>query len=106
MAVLVLVCLGVGALLWLGPVVRENRVTRESVARLQASLDRQTEEIERLNRELRALRTDYRAIERVAREKFGMCRPGEEIYHFEEPAAGSSGAAEPPDGDVETPKTP
>jgi hypothetical protein len=39
-----------------------------------------------LNRELRELRTDYRAIERVAREKFGMCKPGEEIYHFEEPA--------------------
>lgn len=105
--ILVLVCLTVGAALWLGPVVRENRVTRESVARLQASLDRQTEEIERLNRELRALRTDYRAIERVAREKFGMCRPGEEIYHFEEPAGGSPGTeTQPANGGAGTQKGP
>lgn len=93
--VLAAACLGMGGAIWLGPVYRENRATRESIAQLQTSLERQTHEIERLNRELRELRTDYRAIERVAREKFGMCRPGEEIYHFEDPAAAGKEGGEP-----------
>ena len=95
----VMLCLGIAGTVWLGPVYRENRATRESIGHLQASLARQEQEIERLNRELRELRTDYRAIERVAREKFGMCRPGEEIYHFEEPPAGAKDAPKP---DAET----
>jgi len=90
-----LVCVGLAGVVWLGPVYRENRATRESIGALQTSLERQAQEIERLNRELRELRTDYRAIERVAREKFGMCRPGEEIYHFEEAPAGGKDGAKP-----------
>lgn len=93
--VLVLACLGLAGAVWLGPVYRESRATRESIGHLQTSLERQAQEIERLNRELRELRTDYRAIERVARENFGMCRSGEEIYHFEEPAAAGQDAGKP-----------
>lgn len=98
--VFLLACVGLAGGVWLGPVYRENRATRESIGLLQTSIERQAQEIERLNRELRELRTDYRAIERVAREKFGMCRPGEEIYHFEEApstgkeAGGSEAATE------------
>ena len=93
--VFVMLCLGMAGAIWLGPVYQGSRATRESIGRLQASLERQAQEIERLNRELRALRTDYRAIERVARETFGMCRPGEEIYHFEEPPAAAKDAGKP-----------
>ena len=93
--VFVMVCLGMVGAVWLGPVYRENRATRESIGHLQTSLERQAQEIERLNRELRELRTDYRAIERVAREKFGMCRPGEEIYHFKESPAAGKDAGKP-----------
>jgi cell division protein FtsB len=91
----VVLCLGLAAAVWLGPVYQQSRATRESIARLQANLARQAQEIERLNRELRELRTDYRAIERVARENFGMCRPGEEIYHFEDPPAAGKAPATP-----------
>ena len=89
----VVACLAIAAVLWLGPVYRENQATHEAIERLNASLDRQAREIESLNRELRALRTDYRAIERVAREKFGLCRPDEEIYHFETPPGAAHGRA-------------
>jgi cell division protein FtsB len=87
-------CLTIAAAVWLGPVYRDNQVTRESLSLLRQTLDRQALDIERLNQELRELRTDYRAIERVARERFGMCRPGEEIYHFEG-AAEAEGATPP-----------
>ncbi len=83
LSIFALACLVLAAAVWLGPVYRANRATRESIEALQSTLAQQSRELEDLNRELRALRTDYRAIERVARERFGMCRPGEEIYHFE-----------------------
>ena len=85
LAALVLSCLSMAAVVWLGPVYRDNRNTREALRRLEASLDEQTRETDRLNRELVKLRTDCRAIERVAREKFGLCRDGEVIYHFDPP---------------------
>jgi cell division protein FtsB len=37
---------------------------------------------ERLRAEVRLLREDRRAIERIAREELGMARPGERIYQF------------------------
>ena len=39
--VFVVVCLGMAGAVWLGPVYRENRATRESIAHLQTSLERQ-----------------------------------------------------------------
>jgi cell division protein FtsB len=56
---------------------------RLAVDKLEESLAAQRQELEELRRELAALRTDHRAIERVAREKFGLCREDEQIYHFD-----------------------
>ncbi|HET6370655.1 MAG TPA: septum formation initiator family protein [Nitrospiria bacterium] len=41
-----------------------------------------TEENERLRQEIEALRSDPAAIERAARERLGMARPGEIVYRF------------------------
>lgn len=53
----------------------------------QASLGRTEAEIERLRRQAHELKTDPRAIERVARERYGMIRDGEILYRFRDPAA-------------------
>jgi cell division protein FtsB len=37
-----------------------------------------------LKREIARMKTDTVAIERLARERFGMVRPGESIYRVEE----------------------
>ncbi len=50
------------------------RVRRENVA-LQAN-------IERLNREVKALRHDPASIERIARDELGMIREGELLFQF------------------------
>ena len=92
LAALVLSCMTMAAVVWLGPVYRDNRNTRESLRRLEASLNAQTRETNRLNRDLVKLRTDCRAIERVAREKFGLCRAEEIIYHFDPPTSTARGA--------------
>ena len=39
-------------------------------------------DIERLNREVEALRTDPSAIERIARDELGLVQPGEIVFHF------------------------
>ncbi len=59
---------------------REQKATRE---RLEKRLKQQNRDINKLQRRIHALRTNPQAIERVAREKFGWCRPNEKIYHIE-----------------------
>jgi cell division protein FtsB len=75
------------ALYALAPAYARYRETRETMYEMKDSLRRQEAELAALKKELASLRTDYRAIERVARERFGLCREDEEIYHFETPPA-------------------
>ncbi len=54
------------------------RVEQEKIAQLRHELDS-------LNREERALKTDPVTQERVARELYGMIRPGELLYQVVHP---------------------
>ena len=90
---LVLAC--VLALYFLFPAYSEFRRTKGDVSELKQSLAMQEHEIQRLHREIRSLRTDYRALERVAREKFGLCKDGEKIYHFDDAQPVEGGARLP-----------
>ena len=91
---IVLIC---AASYFLLPAYMKLRQTRETVRRLQESLNKQELEVQRLRKELADLQTDYRAIERVAREKFGLCREDEKIYHFDDKGGlkGPNRAGEP-----------
>jgi cell division protein FtsB len=42
-----------------------------------------TEDIERLNREVKSLLHDPEAVERIARDELGMIREGELLFQFE-----------------------
>lgn len=80
----------VGALLLAGAVVllpahREYREATKDLMEVDEELARQEEQILRIRREINSLKSDPRAIERVAREKFGYCKDGEKIYHFDDP---------------------
>jgi len=81
----VLIVLCCVSLYFLLPAYGKYRHTRRTVYELRADIERQGREIEKLRREMGALRTDYRAIERVAREKFRWCKEGEMIYRFAPP---------------------
>jgi len=50
------------------------------------------EEVERLLARVDSLENDPATIERIAREKWGMIRPGEKLYRFED-AAGDTTAS-------------
>lgn len=70
-------------LYFLVPAYRRNQKTGDKIHVLERNIAAQEEEIQRLKREINALRTDQRAIERVAREKFGLRGKNETIYVFE-----------------------
>jgi len=90
-ASLFLLLAGAVCFYWILPAWRDYRQTQRDVLELRKQLARQQAEIRRLNREIAALKNDPYAVERVAREKFGWCRDGEKVYHFDKPAATSYG---------------
>ena len=60
---------------------------------LQAKVDSVRREVDSLRAYHLSIATDPRVQERIAREDFGMIRPGELLYRYVEPARGSAGSA-------------
>lgn len=57
---------------------------RREISLLEKIQKEQREEIELLQKEIDALRLNNpKAVEKIAREKFGYCRPGEEVYQVD-----------------------
>lgn len=67
------------------PVYFEYRQIKLTIVELERSLAEQRQQTLDLRQEIDGLRKDKEAIERVARERFGLCRDGEKIYHFDAP---------------------
>lgn len=67
------------------PVYAEYRDAKRQQNKLEEQLMHLEYEYERVQEEIHALKNNPRAVERVAREKFGWCRPDEKIYHFDPP---------------------
>ena len=73
------------ALFWVAfPAYKKNdKAEQERIkAMQQAKLVHQ--KCEALNNEVRGLQSDPKAIERVAREKYNLAKPGEIIYRYDD----------------------
>lgn len=61
-------------------------LTRFSLERQKISLKNKIEEEHRkkevINSQIKHLQSDTLEIERIAREKYGMVKPGEEVFHI------------------------
>jgi cell division protein FtsB len=69
----------------------ELRRLRGDLATEQARLDSAQVEIARLRARVDSLENDSATIERLARERYGLIRPGERLYRFvEEDTAGDT----------------
>lgn len=66
--------------------VFELRSTRQAVEEEQALLADLRRQIDSLEAWRDSLMTDSATLESVARERFGMIRPGETLYRFTEPS--------------------
>ena len=51
----------------------------------QTALDSRTVDVDSLKQEVQAIERDPAEVERVAREKYGMLRPGELLFQIQEP---------------------
>jgi cell division protein FtsB len=49
---------------------------------LMAEIERLKQDNDKLGREVRLLKTDPACIERIARDKLGLARPGEIVYYY------------------------
>jgi cell division protein FtsB len=65
--------------------VFEVRSTEARIEEEAAELARLRHEIDSLRARADSLETDSAALERIARERFGMIRDGEVLYRFAEP---------------------
>ena len=80
--VLVILALIAWAGFLVGPSYFEYDETKGELAEVKQQLLLQQQTHEALRGDIYRLQNDDRAVERVARDKFGLCRPGEKIYDF------------------------
>ena len=78
-----MVLAGSVAAYFLVPAYADYRRISKEEERLEQQLAELGIEAQTLEQTIHALINDPQAVERVAREKFGLCREGEQIYHFE-----------------------
>jgi len=71
------------------------RRTQAQVHELRGEIDRLNQQNTHLNKQVQALRTDPKAVERIAREEMGLARPGEMIFKIPEQPQDSAPAKKP-----------
>ena len=72
------------------------RRTQMQMRELRGQVDRLHQENSELNKQVQALRTDPKAVERIAREEMGLARPGEMIFKLPDPPPEARAPAKKP----------
>ena len=74
-----------GVAVWYLPLIKQNERMRKEVLRLDTQVAKAEETSRQLKANIDALKYDPKAVERLAREKFGYAKPGEIVIRFEAP---------------------
>ena len=75
-----------GVALWYWPLVQQNERMRKRIMELETQIKKEEESDKAHEASIRAMRSDPRTVERLAREKLGYAKPGETVIRFEPPA--------------------
>ena len=70
---------------WYLPLIKQNERMRAEILRLEDEVTQEEKIAMRRKVAIDALRNDPETVERYAREKLGLARPGETVIRFEEP---------------------
>ena len=70
---------------WYLPLIQQNERMRRYILGLDEQIQKQEETGKQLRTSIDSLRYDPKAVERLAREKFGYAKPGETVVRFGEP---------------------
>ncbi|MCP3966904.1 MAG: hypothetical protein GY750_05330 [Lentisphaerae bacterium] len=84
---LVVVLIVVSSAVLILPVYRKYQKRRTVLNQLKELAELKTIECIKLNKEVYGLENSSEEVEKVAREKFGLCRKGETVMQYEEPGA-------------------
>src|SRR2546428_8542936 len=79
-----------GVAVWYLPLIHNNENLRKEILRLSRELKKEEEVAHQRESLIRSLRTDGRAVEKLAREKLGFAKPGETVIRFEIPVTNSA----------------
>lgn len=72
------------------------RQAQSQIRELRGEIDRLHHENGDLTKQVQSLRSDPKAVERIAREEMGLARPGEMIFKIPDQPKDSDGAAKKP----------
>jgi cell division protein FtsB len=72
--------------IWYYPLIKQNERMRKQLLDLDTQIKAEENQVKTLEIAINALRTDPKAVERLAREKLGFAKPGETVIYFEERA--------------------
>jgi cell division protein FtsB len=89
MVLLLFVAAVAAVVVWYLPLIQHNERMRQEMMRRNSQIRLEEERSKQLESTIRALRTDPKAIERLAREKLGYIKPGETRIQFESPVTNS-----------------
>ncbi|HXX19394.1 MAG TPA: septum formation initiator family protein [Candidatus Acidoferrum sp.] len=81
------------------------RRAQKEATRVRQEIDRINSENRQLQDDVKDLKSDPQAIERIAREEMGLARPGEYIFKIE-PKAGDAPATAPASQPNQSPQNP
>ena len=70
---------------WYMPLINQNERYRRNILRLDEQIQKQEALGKQLRTSIDALRYDPKAVERLARERFGYAKPGETVIRFGDP---------------------
>ncbi len=94
LVVLLLFIAGVlGVVVWYLPLIRQNEKFRQQILQRNQQVRLEEERGRQMEAAIRSLRTDPKAVERIAREKLGYIKPGETRIQFEPPVMGNRAPA-------------
>ena len=70
---------------WYLPLIKQNERMRAEILRLEGEVIKEKKIAMRRKVNIEALRNDPETVERYAREKLGLAKPGETVIRFEDP---------------------
>ena len=76
--------------IWYLPLIQRNERMRKDILTKDAQIQKEEETSRQLKASMDALRSDPKAVERLARDKFGYAKPGETVVRFEDPATNTA----------------
>ncbi len=78
-----------GVAVWYLPLIKQNERMRKQIFHLDTRIQKEDETSRMLRGSIDALRSDPKAVERLARERLGYAKVGETVIRFEEAVTNS-----------------